>query len=106
MYIQTRTQREEYQRIIVRKTQEVRKWVSEKLDGTELYNAEPTHDGIGLRIAIKSIRAKQLLLDLHKDVFYPGFEEPKLSLDEQGVWTAWFGYSEPVVSPHYVVSVG
>jgi hypothetical protein len=36
MYIQTRSQREEYQRIIVRKTQAVRKWVSEKLDGTEL----------------------------------------------------------------------
>lgn len=104
MYMQSRSQREEYQRIIVRKIQEVRRWVSETLDGTELYNVEPTHDGIGVRVAIKSIRAKELLLNLHKDVFWPGFEEPKPSLDEQGVWTAWFGYSEPVASPHYVVS--
>src|SRR5438132_9847567 len=33
-------------------------------------------------------RAKELLLSLHRDVFLPGFEQPKLSLDEYGVWTA------------------
>ena len=102
MYLQSRSQREEYQRIILRKAEEVRRWISARLNGTEEYNIERTHDGVGLRVAIRSIRAKGLLLELYKDVFSPGFEQPKPSLNEQGVWTAWFGYSEPVSSPHYV----
>jgi hypothetical protein len=102
MYLAAQSTRTGYEQIMVRQTQRSREWLSERLHSTEEYNLVPTHDGIGLRVAIRSIRAKELLLSLHKDVFSPGFEEPKLSLDEDGVWTAWFGYSEPIPSPHYV----
>jgi hypothetical protein len=102
MYVQTRSTREELQQVIVRKEQEVRRWIAKNLGSTEEYNLARTHDGIGLRVGIRSIQAKELLQRLYREVFSPLFEEPKPSLDETGVWTAWFGYSEPASSPHYV----
>lgn len=102
MYVPSPSQREEYQRIILRKEQDIRRWVSKNLDGSERYNITRTHDGIGMRVAILSIRAKELLLRLHREELFT-FSEPTLSLDEQGVWTAWFGYSEPAQSPHYIL---
>jgi hypothetical protein len=102
MYFSNRSPREEYQRVIERKRRDVVRWISEKCDGTERYNLAVTNDGIGLRVAFQSIRAKELLSRLHKEVFSPGFEMVGLTLNEQGVWSAWFGYSEPLPSPHYV----
>jgi len=42
-----------------------------------------------------SIRAKELLERLHKDVF-SGFEMVNPLRNENGFWTAWFGFSYPV----------
>jgi hypothetical protein len=103
MYLKARGLRIEFQRVILRKEQEVREWVSKNLDRTEQYTVlrDPNH--LGLRVAIMSIRAKELLVNLHRDVFSPGFEKPKPWLQENGVWSAWFGYSEPwSPSVHYV----
>jgi hypothetical protein len=102
MYLEYVTQRTRYEQTIFKKAQAVHEWVRETLDSTEGYSVVSTHNGLGLRVAIHSIRAKNLLKQLHRDLF-SGFVEPRLSLDEQGVWTAWFGYSEPIEgSPHYV----
>src|ERR1700685_1795747 len=102
MLAQTRSQREEYQQIMRRKEQDVRSWIGKTLDGTEEYNVELTHDGIGLRVSFRSLRAKQLLLNLHRDEFSPSFAMSSPTLDEQGVWSAWFGYSEPLETPRYI----
>jgi hypothetical protein len=49
----------------------------------------------------RSIRARDLFLNLHADVL-PGFNEPRPWL-EHGVWTAWLGYGEPFhPSVHYI----
>jgi len=102
MYLEYVPQRTRYEQTIFRKTKAVHEWMSENLDETEGYNVVSTHNGLGLRVAIQSIRAKELLNRLHHDMF-SGFVEPRPSLDEQGVWTVWFGYSEPFEgSPHYI----
>jgi hypothetical protein len=102
MYLQARSQREEYQRIILRKAEEVRRWVSENLDGTEERRIEFTHNGIGMMVFIRSIRAKELLVRLHQEVFSPGFSQAIPWLEDHGEWSVWFGYSEPLESPNYV----
>jgi len=101
MYLQTRSQREAYQRVILRKADEVRRWASENLDGTEDRRIESTHNGIGMLVFIRSIRAKEILARLHRDVF-SGFTQPTSWLEDNGEWSAWFGFSEPLESPHYV----
>lgn len=102
MYLRTRSQREEYHRIIVRKAEAVRRWASENLDWTEERRLEFTHSGIGMLVFIRSIRAKGLLVRLHREVFSPGFSQPTPWLEDNGEWSAWFGYSEPLESPNYV----
>lgn len=101
MYLERVPQRTRYEQAMLRKEQRVHEWVSKNLDSTELYSVVPTHSGLGLRVAIHSLRAKELIKRLHVEEF-SGFVEPTPRLDEQGVWTAWFGYSEPFEgSPHY-----
>jgi hypothetical protein len=103
MYLEYVPQRTRYEQTMFRKAEAVHEWASESLDGTERYSVVSTHSGLGLRVAIQSIRAKELLKRLHSDLF-SGFVEPRPSLDEHGVWRAWFGYSEPFEgSPHYSV---
>jgi hypothetical protein len=99
MYLPARSLQEEFQQIMFRKEGEVREWVSKNLDGAEQYNIlrDPNH--LGFRVAMLSVRAKDLLVSLHRDVFSPGFEKPKPSLEENGAWTAWFGYGEPWSPP-------
>jgi hypothetical protein len=101
MYLPARNQRDEYQRIILRKAEEVRAWASANLDGTEQRRMESTHEGIGMRVFIRSIRAKTLLLRLYQEAF-SGFSKPTLRLEDTGEWSAWFGYSEPLQSANYV----
>jgi hypothetical protein len=102
MNLPPHTTRTECQQIISRKEWEVREWVSKNLDSTEPYTVLRDPYGLGLRVAILSIQAKQLLFDLHRDVF-SGFTKPNPWLEENGVWSAWFGYSEPWnLSRHYV----
>lgn len=103
MYLPGRSQREEYQRTIQRKAQEVCRWTSENLGGTEDRRVEFTHDGIGVLVFIQSIRPKELLLRLHREVF-PTFSQPTPRLENSHEWSAWFGFSEPADSPNYVPS--
>jgi len=105
MYVQIPSQREQWQEIMARKEQDVRTWVSKNFDGTEEYSIHRDPSGLAIRVGFRSIRAKQLLLRLHQDVFSPGFGRPKPCLDESGVWTAWFGYVEPVQPPVRYVSM-
>ena len=58
MYLPARSQREEYQRIILRKGEEVRRWASENLDWTEERRIEFTHDGIGMLVSSGSWNSK------------------------------------------------
>jgi hypothetical protein len=102
MNLPARSMREEFQQVIVRKEGQVREWVGKKLDHTERYTVLRSPDGLGFRVAISSIRAKQLLGDLHADVLSPVFEKPNPWLEHGGVWSAWFGFSEPWNPPmHY-----
>lgn len=101
MYGQFVHPRTEVRVAISRKQPKVFAWLYQNLDGTELFNVLLDPSGLGFRVAIRSIRARNLFLDLHADVL-PGFNEPQLRL-EDGVWTAWFGYGEPFhPSVHYV----
>jgi hypothetical protein len=103
MYTTGPTLREEFQQVILRKDRQVREWVSENLDGTEGYSIVRDPNGLGLRVGFSSIRAKALHMKLRSDVFSPAFAEPKLALDETGVWSAWFGFGEPWdISPNYI----
>jgi len=104
MYLAARSMRAEFQQVVSRKEREVREWVSKNLDGTERYAVLRDPNGLGLRVEILSIRAKELLGKLHESVFSPVFAKPNPSLDENGVWSAWFGFSEPLsLSPHYIL---
>ena len=49
----------------------------------------PTHNGLGLSVGIRSIRAKELLFDLHREEF-SHFVQPKPTMDKNGMWTASF----------------
>jgi len=95
MYGQCISNRQRFQDIIRRKAQNVREWVSDNLDSSERYCLLPDPNGLGFRVAIDSIRAKELLKALHREVFSPGFAEPKPWLQENAVWSAWLGYGEP-----------
>lgn len=104
MYLPSRSTRQDFQAIIERKASSVQEWIHENTDRTELYRIIPEPNGLGLRVDFYSIRAKALLLKLHKDVFTPGFAEPNPSVDESGVWSARWYYSEPWnMSPNYIV---
>jgi hypothetical protein len=98
MYRDAPTLREGYQRTILRKYEEVLSWAGKNLDSTEEYGLTLTHDGLGLKVFVRSLRATVLLGRLHKDVF-GAFSQPNLSVDERRVWSAWFGYSEPFPTP-------
>jgi hypothetical protein len=102
MYFATgRSQREEYQGVISRKDADVGRWMNRNLNGTESYRIELTHNGLGMRVFLRSTRAKELLSRLHRDVL-PTFTEPEPKLVNLAEWSAWFGFSEPLESPHYV----
>jgi hypothetical protein len=103
MYMTMPPQRVQWQQIIVRKERDTREWISENFDEAEEYSIQQDPNGLGFRVGIRSLRAKELFMRLHRDVFLSGFAQPKLSLDENGVWTAWFGYGEPFQPPtHYI----
>jgi hypothetical protein len=101
MYGQPQSTRIGYQQVINRKEDEVRRWASKYFAGDERYRVLRDPDSISLRVEIFSPRAKDLLLKLHADVF-PTFTKPEPSLQENGEWIAWFGYSEPWPSRNYV----
>ena len=102
MYGPARGQREEYKRTILRVQDAVRKWTSERLDSTEARRFELTHDGLGLKVLIRSLRAKELLQHLQQEAIPPTFGRTIPWLEDGGEWSIWFGFSEPVASPHYV----
>lgn len=103
MYLRRhRTQRELLEETKVRRSRNARRWLSENLSSIEEWMIEPTHNGLGLRVGIRSIRAKELLLDLHREEF-SHFVQPKPTLDKNGMWTASFCFSVPFEgSPHYI----
>jgi len=80
----------------------VRRWTSKHLAWTEERRIEFTHNGIGMLVFIRSIRAKKPFVRLHRDVFSPGFSQPTPWLQDNGERSARFGYSEPLESPNYV----
>jgi hypothetical protein len=94
-----------FEQVITRKERESHKWAGNKLDRTELYNVFPDSGGLGLRVVIRSIRAKELLDNLYQDVFSPVFVKPKPWLENDGAWSAWFGYVEPLNFPMHYVSM-
>jgi hypothetical protein len=107
MYMQTPSQREQWRQIMARKERDTRAWVSENFDETEEYSIVRDPSGLGFRVGFRSLRAKELFTRLHRDVFSPGFAQPNLSLEESGVWTAWFGYLdlERVNIPTHFISM-
>ena len=99
MYFATETTREQCQKTIREKVQEVIRWINKQnLHDTELYAVLPSPDGLGVRVGFNSIQAVPLLKRLHEEVFSTVFEAPMLRLDDK-VWSAWFGYSEPFSAP-------
>jgi hypothetical protein len=106
MTVRRDQQRIDYQRVMARKEGEVWSWLNRNLDGTEQCSVLSESNGLALRVVILSIRAKELLLLLHQEVFSPGFVKPAPSLNENGVWSAWFGYSEPWDLSRYYISLG
>jgi hypothetical protein len=102
MYLPAKTTRTTYQEIVSRKTRESCEWFSKNLDGTEEYSIVSTHNGIGMRVFIRSIRAKELFSKLHQDVFPQGFVQPQPWLEDNGAWSVWYGYSEPWPPMNYV----
>lgn len=98
MYLrQHRTQREVLEETTVRRTRNARRWLNENLSSIEERIVEPTHNGLGLSVGIRSIRAKELLFDLHREEF-SHFVQPKPTLDKNGMWTASFCFSVPFES--------
>jgi hypothetical protein len=95
MYVQVPSQLEEYQRIMLERVHECRKWETEHLSAERLGILWNDANHISIKVGMYSIRAKELLERLHKDVF-SGFEMVNPSRNENGVWTAWFGFSYPV----------
>jgi hypothetical protein len=94
-------QRSDYEQTILRKAPEAATWLGKSLDATEEFNILIEPNGLGVTVAICSIRAESLLMDLHADVF-SGFVKPHTRVKGR-VRTAWFGYSEPLDrSVHYV----
>jgi hypothetical protein len=102
MYGSGRSQRDEYKGVITRTADLIRKWSSENLDSTEQRRFESTHDGLGLKVLIRSIRAKDLLLRLQQEALPSGFGRSIPWLEDTGEWSIWFGFSEPAESPNYV----
>jgi len=102
MYGPTRSQRDEYKRTILRSADAIRKWTSENLDSTENRRLELTNDGLGLKVFIRSIRAKELLQRLQQEALPSGFGRSIPWLEDSGEWSIWFGFSEPVESPNYL----
>jgi hypothetical protein len=101
MYGQFVHPRLELQQIVSRTEPKVGEWLQTNLDGTEERTVLLDPSGLGFRVAIRSIRARDLFLKLRSDVL-PGFNEARPWL-EDGVWTAWFGFGEPFhPSVHYV----
>jgi hypothetical protein len=101
MYGPARSQRDEYKRTILRIADVIRKWTSENLDSTETRRFELTNDGLGLKVFIRSIQAKELLQRLQGEALPSGFGRPIPWLEDSGEWSIWFGFSEPVESPNY-----
>ena len=102
MYGPARSQRDEYKRSILRISDAIRRWTSENLDSTEQRRLEPTNDGLGLRVLIRSIRAKELLLRVQEEALPSGFGRSTPWVEDTGEWSIWFGFSEPAESPNYV----
>ncbi len=90
-----------YVQVIDRKEDEVRRFASEHFEGAERYRILRDPNSISLRIAISSPRAKELFVKLHAEVFRT-FTPPTPSLQENGEWVAWFGFSEPGIPTNYV----
>jgi hypothetical protein len=93
--------RTELQRLVSLKEPKAREWLKKNLDGTESFGVLRDPSGLGFRVAIRSIRARDLFLNLHADVL-PGFNDPRPWL-EDGVWSVLFGYGGPFhPSVHYL----
>jgi hypothetical protein len=101
-YGPARSQRDEYKRSILRVADVIRKWTSENMDSTEARRFELTHDGLVLKVFIRSIQAKGLLQRLQHEALPSGFARTIPWLEDSGEWSIWLGYSEPVESPNYV----
>lgn len=95
MYGEPKGMRKIYQEIMVRKTASCFEWLQGHLDSTELYSVSRDETGLCLSVAVQSLRAKQLLRDLHRAVFPAGFEEPKPWLEENKFWSATYQYLDP-----------
>jgi hypothetical protein len=95
MYGPARSQRDEYKGTILRSANAIRKWASENLDNTENRRFELTNDGLGLKVFIRSIRAKELLQRVQQEALSPRFARTVPRLEDSGEWSIWFGYSEP-----------
>lgn len=94
MYVQVPSQRQEYRRTMLERAQALDEWKGSHLGENESFAIWWSEDGLRFTVGICSIRAEQLMLRLHKDVL-SGFVMNNFMRSENGVWSAWFGYSEP-----------
>lgn len=92
MYGEPEGMRKIYQGIILRKTSQTFEWLQEHLDSTELYSVLRDESGLCVSVAVQSVRAKQLLHDLHRAVFPTGFDEPRPWLEDNHFWSATYRY--------------
>jgi len=78
-------------------------WLRKNIVETELYGILRESDGLALRVVIRSLRAEELFRNLHRDVFSPDLEMPIIQLEKNGVRSACFSYSEPLIpcTPEY-----
>jgi hypothetical protein len=97
--------RASWQRVMARKQPETRDWLNGNLDQTERFTVLSESDGLVVRVVIQSIRAEALRHKLHKDVFAPGFAMNGTRVEENGMRSAWFGYSEPLDLSRYYTSL-
>jgi len=66
--------------------------MGQRLNDTEEYRIRPDGSGLAFRVEIKSLRAHDLLLSLHREVFGALFARPEPVLTEGGFWAAQFGF--------------
>jgi len=102
MYGPARSQSEELKKTVLRVCDAVAAWSSDKFDSTETRRTQIINDGLGFKIFVRSIRAKELLQDLQQEVYPNLLRHCKLWLEENGEWSITFFFSEPIESPNYV----
>jgi len=102
MYGAAISQREEYKKTVLRILDAIVEWSSDKFNSMETRRTQIMNDGLGCKVFVRSIRAKELLQDMQQEVYPNLLRHCKLRLEENDEWSITFFFSEPIESPNYV----